>query len=53
MEGVSNDYDMLCAGVSNSLINTASDCKELSLGSSDVNGLMKSFDDEFVKRVDV
>jgi len=40
MEGVSNDYDMLYTGVSNSLINTISDCKELSLGSGDVNGPM-------------
>jgi len=40
MEGVSNDYNMLYAGVSDSLINTTSDCKELSLSSSNINGPM-------------
>jgi len=40
VEGVGNDYDMLYAGVSDSLINTASDCEELSLSSGDINSLM-------------
>ena len=53
MERVSNNYDMLYVGVSNNLINTISDCKELSLSSSDINGPMKSFDNRFVERVDV
>jgi len=53
MEGVGNDYDMLYIGISDSLINTTSDCKELSLSSGDVNGPMKSFDNRFVERVDV
>ena len=53
MEGVSNDYDMLYVGVSDSLINTTFDCKELSLSSGDVNSPIKSFDNGFVERVDV
>jgi len=53
MERVGNDYDMLYMGVSDSLINTTSGCKELSLSSGDVNGPMKSFDNGFVERVDV
>ena len=53
MEGVGNNYDMLYIEVSNSLINTASDYKELSLNSGNVNGPMKSFDNGFVERVDV
>jgi len=53
MEGVGNDYDILYTWISNSLINTTSDCKELSLSSGDVNGPMKSFDDRFVERGDV
>ena len=40
IEGVSNDYDMLYTGVSDSLINTISDCNKLSLSSGDVNGPM-------------
>ena len=31
MEEVGNDYNMLYTGVSNSLINTTSDCEELSV----------------------
>jgi len=40
MEGVDNDYDILYAGVSDNLINTTSDCEELSLSSGNINGPM-------------
>ena len=53
MEGVSNDYNMLYTGVSDSLINTTSDCEELSLSSGNISGSMQSFDNGFVEGVDV
>ena len=53
MERVSNDYNMLYTGVSDSLINTTSDCEELSLSSGNISGPMQSFDNGFVEEVDV
>ena len=40
MEEVGNDYNMLYTGVSDSLINTTSDCEELSLSSGNISGPM-------------
>ena len=53
IEGVSNNYNMLYTGVSDSLINTTSDCEELSLSSDNISGPIQSFDNGFVEGVDV